>query len=610
MRMEESHSINASNHPEPAGGPAVKHRDPWKPFRQGWPWRRITCLILAGVALGLAFPLPGWFALAWLAPGGILLAGLGTRGRAAWLHGWLAGFAFALFALRWLLNIPFPAGALAGWIALSAYVGSYVGVWNWFCQETLARCLTSPASSLPSEGEDLSMNPGLPSVASIWNNTPWGRRSSWILGCAVCWVAGEWLMARLFTGFPWLPVGMSQLSLLPLVQLGSLGGPYLVSFFVVWSSIALLGAGLSIAGIARAPVSSPLTHPRPTILGPGPSLFSRPAGWLADLALPGMALVLAFAWGWMRIQHYPKSERTVKVALIQPSIPQLLIWDRKEDGPRFQKMIELSRLALAARPDVLVWPEAALPSFSQEHFETMTRMAAEARVWMVFGADDAEPVPGNPGREAYRYYNAAFLLDRSGSVLASYRKRRLVIFGEYVPLAQWLPFLNWLTPIGTGFEPGRRPGHFTMPDLSVRMSMSICFEDVFPHSTRAAVEEETDWILNLTNNGWFGESSAQWQHAMNAAFRALENGRPVIRATNNGLTCWIDPLGRMHEVQAGSPKDVYGPGFKIAEVGVWPGKSRSSTGFRRWGDLWGGLCVGMTALQAMPLLRPRRNRRN
>jgi apolipoprotein N-acyltransferase len=181
-------------------------------------------------------------------------------------------------------------------------------------------------------------------------------------------------------------------------------------------------------------------------------------------------------------------------------------------------------------------------------------------------------------------------------VVATYRKRRLVIFGEYVPLARWLPFLRRFTGVGGDFTPGAEFVPFQLSDLKVKTSVLICFEDVFPHSAREHVEADTDFLLNLTNNGWFGESAAQWQHAASAVFRAVENGLPLVRCANNGLTCWVDAVGRLNEVFFPGSSDVYGAGFKIAHVPLLAGQQRPPTCYRRHGDWFGWTCAGFAVL--------------
>jgi apolipoprotein N-acyltransferase len=139
-------------------------------------------------------------------------------------------------------------------------------------------------------------------------------------------------------------------------------------------------------------------------------------------------------------------------------------------------------------------------------------------------------------------------------------------------------------------------------------SVLICFEDVFPHGVGEYVDEETDFLVNLTNNGWFGESAAQWQHAVAALFRAVENGVPLVRCANNGLSCWVDPCGGLHEVYFGASRDIYGAGFKIARIPIPPRRAPGDkTFYHRHGDWFGWMCVGLTsALGGRGLLKRRR----
>jgi apolipoprotein N-acyltransferase len=214
---------------------------------------------------------------------------------------------------------------------------------------------------------------------------------------------------------------------------------------------------------------------------------------------------------------------------------------------------------------------------------------------MILGADDAEERLG-PGEPRYDFYNAAFLLNPQGRFASTYRKQRLVIFGEYVPLASWLPFTQYLTPIQGSFSEGPGPVTFEIGDRPVKIAPLICFEDVFPHGARWHVQPDTDLLLNLTNNGWFGEGSAQWQHGVAAVFRAVENGIPLVRCTNNGLTCWIDERGRMREFGLGDPGDIYSAGFTTYRIPLRPeGQMRRATFYRQHGDVFGWGCLAVTA---------------
>lgn len=504
--------------------------------------------VLGGVALALAFPKFHLAGLAWIAPGLILFAGLRAP-RHAFRAGYVAGLVAHLIALHWLLFIPVDWFPILGWLALAGYLAFFTATWVWLC----ARLRPEDEKSLLA-------------------------RAGWPLFCAAAWVALEMIQARLLTGFPWNQLGASQYRQLPLIQIASFTGVYGVSFLLVWASAALLNAALA---LCRDP------HAR---------------GWRLDLLPPALTVAAVLASGIWKVMRLPAPARELTLALVQPSIPQTLIWDAAANTNRFRKLLELSRVALAAKPDLLVWPEAAVPGLLRYDDETrgaITSLAREHGVALIVGADDAEPKRDNPtGREA-DYFNSAFLINRKGEIAARYDKRRLVVFGEYVPLARWLPFLKWFTPITGGFTPGRGSVGFTLAEPRVKTSVLICFEDLFATLARQSVEPDTDFLVNLTNNGWFGESAAQWQHAAGAVFRAVENGLPLVRCTNNGLTCWVDATGRMHEVWFGDSRDIYGEGFKLARVPVLgDGARRVSTFYTRHGDVFGWLCVVFTALVA------------
>ncbi len=193
------------------------------------------------------------------------------------------------------------------------------------------------------------------------------------------------------------------------------------------------------------------------------------------------------------------------------------------------------------------------------------------------------------------YFNSSFLISPEGRLVGTYRKQNLVILGEYVP--RWLPFLKYFTPIEGGFTPGNTAVTFELTNLEVKTSVLICFEDVFPHVARQAAREDTDFLVNLTNNGWFGEGAAQWQHAASALFRAIENDLPLLRCSNNGLTCWVDARGRVRQLFQDNEGSVYGAGVMTADIPLLAlGGKRRPTFYHRHGDGFGWGCVGVAAL--------------
>ena len=523
---------------------------------------RYLAAVVAGLVLAAAFPRPGIAGLAWVAPAAMLAAAFGTRGGRAFRIGWVAGFSYFLASLYWLLNIPvMKLAPIAGWLALSAFLALYTGLWTWLCW----RLCPAPSGE---SGDGWSLQ--LQRFAAL----SWTQRALWALTCAALWVALEMVRARFLSGFPWNPLGVSQYRMLSLIQISSVTGVYGVSFLVTWFSATLFSAGALLAAGGRWVKLAKLEVLPPLLAGIGVVYWSLSSA----------------------LQPEPPAA-SLNVALVQPSIPQRMIWDPDANSNRFARLLELSERALASKPDLLVWPEGAVPGASfgrPEIDEAITNLVRRHNVWLVLSADDAEPAPQPRSTDDYNVYNAAFLVSPQGKFLARYRKQHLVIFGEYIPLARWLPFLERWTGMGS-FTPGSGPVPFAMPALRCKTSVLICFEDVFPHHARRHVEDDTDFLLNLTNNGWFGESAAQWQHAASAVFRAIENGRPLVRCANNGLTCWVDARGRVHETYFEGTQDIYGPGFKLAAVPLLRGTT-SRTFYRTYGDLFGWACVGVSGL--------------
>ena len=528
--------------------------------------RRVLVAAASGVLLTAAFPNFGVAGLAWVAPGILLLSAAGTTGANAFRLGYIAGLVHFLSSLYWLLYIPFPGGAVAGWLALSAFVALYPALWVWGCWQVFPVRATNGLSE-----------PTVLRWADPWRQIGWLRRAAWALFCAAAWVAMEMIRARLLSGFPWNPLGSSQYRQIPLIQIASVTGVYGLSFLPVWF-------GVSLVNTLAMFVHKPTAH----------------RSWFGEIILPLIAALVVAGFGLKGVlTPPPASDRTLKIALVQPSIPQNLIFDPAETTNRFLKLIELSAKALESKPDLLIWPEAAMPNFSEENFRTITNLVARHKVWMILGADDSEMRPNAAGPGDYDSYNAAFLFSPDGRYVATYRKQRLVIFGEYLPLGDMLPILRRILPIPGDFTPGKGPVPFHLSEPSATIATVICFEDVFPHFVREHVDSDTDFLLNLTNDGWFGEGAAQWQQGATALFRAVENGVPLIRCTNNGLTCWIDERGRLRDWLGRVDGQVHAPGFLTIEVPLRVANGiRPPTFYRQHGDVFGWGCLGWTSLVA------------
>jgi apolipoprotein N-acyltransferase len=531
-------------------------------------WTRFALAIGAGLLLAAAFPKWRLSGFAWVAPGLILAAAFETDGGRIFRIGWLAGLAHHLATLYWLLMIPFPLAPILGWLALSGYLALFIGAWAWLCWRLFPG---SPAGGAADQG--------MSRIIEAFTAATFFQRQAWCLWCATVWVAMEMIRGRFLSGFPWNFAGVSQFQNLPVIQIAAVAGVCGVSFLVVWFSAALLSTGVMMAG-----------NP------------AKSRQWRMELLVPLLAVVAVALHGIRVLGGRPAPDRTLALALVQPSIPQKLIWNPGESGNRFQQLLRLSEKALASepKPALIVWPEAAVPNllrYEREIYQAVTNLVVTNRVWMIAGADDAEPRAGSGGGRDYDYFNSAFLITPDGELKSSYRKRRLVVFGEYTPLARWIPILRNLLPAGEGFQAGDRSVPFRIPALDVTTSVLICFEDTFPHLARGDAGEDVDFLLNLTNNGWFGESAAQWQHAATSAFRAVENGLPLVRCANNGLTCWVDATGAMREIfTSGGSENVYDAGFQIVHIPLRaPGTPRERTFYGRHGDWFGWGCVGVTA---------------
>ncbi len=509
----------------------------------------------------MSFPKWGIAGLAWIAPGLMLASAMGASGKEAFRLGVIAGLANWLAGIYWLLLIPVKFAPIVGWLLLCTFLSLYMGAWVWLSWKTYPL--------VPSR--DLALRD---SPRWFYGSTAL-QRLVWCFGCAAFWVAMEMIQGRFLSGFPWNLLGTSQYKMLPLIQFASYTGIYGVSFLLVWFSVSLLCA---IVALMQTP-------------------SQRWHTW-REILLPALVAVMAMASGFSELRQPEQRAGEIRMALIQPSIPQTVIWDPEGAAPRFQQLIALTKGALAENPDVVVWPEAAVPAhFDAEIQQIISGLAKQHRVWIVFGADDREA-----SESKTNYYNSAFAASPDGRIIGSYRKRQLVMFGEYVPLSRYLPFLKDFTQVYGEFTPGTAPMPFKLDSLGVTTTVLICFEDLFPHLGREYATTNTDFLLNLTNNGWFGESAAQWQHAVGAVFRAIENGLPLVRCANNGLSCWVDAHGAMHDVYfPDGTKNIYRAGYKIVAVPTLNGQTRELTFYTKYGDIFGWACVAFTAV--FPLSR-------
>jgi apolipoprotein N-acyltransferase len=325
------------------------------------------------------------------------------------------------------------------------------------------------------------------------------------------WVAMEYLRGILIGGFPWIPLGNTMVTFLPIAQLASVTGVQGLSLLV-----AFLNVGFAVAAISTG---------RRQLLAAGTSI----------------ALILMVStWGGRRLAANELTHgQPIRVGLIQGNIPQEEKWNPARAGMILDRYLQLSRQAVDKGAQFLIWPEASTPFYFEEDpaGELVRRAARELRTPLLLGSDELER--GDPPRN----YNSAFMLDPAGATAAVYRKIHLVPFGEFVPFQRLLFFVGPLVEAVSAFSSGTR---VTMLPVDGHMiSTAICYEVTYPALQREAVRQGSEMLTTITNDAWYGESSAAFQHFEMAAMRAIEQGRYLVRSANTGISGIIDPYGRV-----------------------------------------------------------------
>jgi len=439
--------------------------------------------LASGLLLAQAFPLPDLWWLAWFALVPLLL----VMPQHPFRSGFVAGCGFFAVILYWLNIVMTTYGRMHPLLSVVVYLLLCAYLALFFATATWAACRLKDLRGYP-----------------------------YSLTLPVFWVALEFLREFLFTGFPWAALGYSQQANVTMLQSAELFGVYGLSYLLVLSNAALAELWLSRRQARRPPLPALLTA----------------------------VLLTIGCWGyglWRLADNLDSRPERLKVAVIQGNIPQNVKW-----LPEFQhKTIDIYRglsLATARRdaPQLIIWPEAATPFYYQDGHalaEQVSALPGQARAALLFGSPAYRQEPG--GR---RYLNSAFLLDRDGTMRGRSDKVHLVPFGEYVPLERFLPFIDKLV-VGIGdFSPGTiNP----LPLNGHRLGVLICYEAIFPELARDWVRQGSSLLINITNDAWFGRSSAPWQHLAMVRFRAVENRVWIARAANTGISAFIAPSGRV-----------------------------------------------------------------
>ena len=502
---------------------------------------------LAGLLLPLCFPDYNFGWLAWIALVPLHLALDGpfstiTPRRALWL-GWLAGFLAFTGIMSWVVTamhqygkMPLIASYPVMWL-LAAYLGLYVGLYA-------------------------------AGIAWLARRAP-----AWApLGAPCLWVTLELIRAHFLSGLPWMLLGYSQYQWLPIIQIADITSVYGVSFLIVLANVAL--AGLILWAWRRFRLQQA-------------TAFSWPAP-----AATALVLIASLVYGQAALSHAPGSDDqpSVAIGLIQPNIDQAHKWDQAYRRDTLDRYAALTARA-AKDTDLIIWPEAATPFFFEEEPLYRVEVAVLAHrhgVPLLFGSPALRRYPnGRP-----YLLNSAYLLSPDGQIVGRYDKRHLVPFGEYIPLhSSVLFFLDKLVEGIGDFEAGAEATVFTPAARPSRpqpnIGVVICYEVIFPNLVREFVAQGATVMATITNDAWFGDSSAPYQHFAMVVFRAVENRIAFARSANTGISGLIDPSGWI--VQAT-------PIFtEQAVIGHLPLR-QTMTFYTRYGDVFAYACAIITAV--------------
>ncbi|MDR3500733.1 MAG: apolipoprotein N-acyltransferase [Parvibaculum sp.] len=355
-----------------------------------------------------------------------------------------------------------------------------------------------------------------------------------IVMLAVSWTVLEWLRGHILTGFPWNLIGESFTGSTPLMQWAALTGAYGLSF------IAVL--------IVAAPASF---DPR----ADEDAAMSRASFWLVPV---GALAALGFLWagGAVRLaaaETQEPSPDSIHLRLVQPNIPQTEKWKPEARIAILGEFLRMSGAPTAAAPkglgphSIVVWPESALAIFlAREPYvlSAISRILPPGAL-LITGSVRGEPGPDGPPDRLQLFYNSLYVVNSDGRIVGTYDKFHLVPFGEYLPFHSWLERigLHKLAKLQGSFDIGPGPVTLTLPGAP-SVSPLICYEIIFPGAV-VSKSERPAWIVNVTNDAWFGTSSGPYQHLSQARLRAVEQGLPIARAANTGISAVIDPYGRI-----------------------------------------------------------------
>jgi apolipoprotein N-acyltransferase len=482
--------------------------------------------MFSAVLLVFSFPNFELWPLAWVALVPLLLVARHDPWP-TFFAGWLFGVLFFYCSCYWLTYSMINFGGFSAWLAYGTLLPGalVIGIFPAFFAHVLARAIRR-----------------------------WGTRAIFL--APIVWVTFEW--ARLqCTGQLWNAIGYSQAYHPQLIGAARWGGVYAVGFLIV-----LINSAVAFAVLQR-----------------------RRSALLVAVAVLFFTCLVIFATSVRRQPSVPSNSEAVVVA-VQPNVPMTLVKSVVEMRKLTEDHFAISETALRnvpkdGKPRLVIWPESPMYFSYGSDQQLRERIATFAKQHRAFVLLNSQEVAPNDG-----LYNSAVLINEEGKLVSQYDKIRLLPFGEYVPLPRWLPGAGLITAVVGDFTPGTE--YRQMQIGPIRTGVFICIESAYPDIARRFMRDGADVLINISNDGYLGPTAVMRQHLANVVFRAVENGRPVLRVTNTGITAYITPHG---EVRDATP--AYRPDVRIWGIARSPG---AQTFYASYGDWFVGICAAVTLL--------------
>lgn len=483
---------------------------------------------LTGLCLFLSFPKANLFFFAFIALVPLFFALKGISFWEGFKAGIIAGFVYNAGVLYWIAYVVVKYGYLplyagiAAMIAVAAILSVYVGIFASLQARFMSR--------------------GFPAI----------------LTAPFLWVGMEYARAHLFSGFPWEILAYSQHRNLPLLQIADVAGMYGVSFFIVLVNAVVYDA-LNRGSRSKVAVFS-------------------------EVLIAVFLAVSLFSYGYYRMDRVSRSVekgRNLEVMIVQGNIDQSIKWDPAYQRETMDIYGNLSTADSSFKYGLIVWPETATPFYFQDvndYHREVVNIARRSESYLLLGSPSYRL---EAGRE--HILNSAFLLSPEGRVAGRYDKVHLVPFGEYVPLRPLFPFMARIAGVGD-FLPGK--GFDTLEVNGEKIGTLICYEAIFPEIAAEYRRQGARLFVNITNDAWFGETAAPYQHLSMAALRAVENRTYIVRAANTGISAVISPTGEV-----------------VAKTGLFEKKTlrgsvhlmEGQTFYSRFGDIFAYGCFAVAA---------------